>query len=67
MGKKILITGTNTGFGRMFADTLLKNGHTVVAAMRDVDGRNKEAADGLREAGASRRTRDCGQSRRRRK
>ena len=52
MGKKILITGTNSGFGRMFVETLLTGGHTVVAAMRDVDGRNKEPADALRAAGA---------------
>ena len=52
MGKKILITGTNSGFGRMFVETLLKGGHTVVAAMRDVEGRNGQAAKDLREAGA---------------
>ncbi|MDF1702349.1 MAG: SDR family oxidoreductase [Planctomycetota bacterium] len=52
MAKKILITGTNSGFGRMFADTLLKNGHTVIAAMRDVEGRNAKPASELRAAGA---------------
>lgn len=52
MGKKILITGTNSGFGRMFVETLLAKGHTVVGAMRDVDGRNQQAANDLREAGA---------------
>lgn len=52
MAKKILITGTNSGFGRMFTETLLSKGHTVIAAMRDVEGRNAEAAAALREAGA---------------
>lgn len=52
MSKRILITGTSAGFGRLTADTLLKNGHNVIASMRDIDGRNKSAAHELRKAGA---------------
>ena len=53
MSKKILITGASAGFGKMTTETLLEKGHTVVASMRNADGRNKEIADQLRSAGAS--------------
>ena len=52
MDQKILITGSSTGFGRLTAESLLKNGHTVVASMRGVEGKNAQAAAELREAGA---------------
>jgi NAD(P)-dependent dehydrogenase (short-subunit alcohol dehydrogenase family) len=52
MKKKVLITGTNSGFGNLTAKTLLKNGHTVVAAMRDPNSRNKEPAEELKKLGA---------------
>jgi NAD(P)-dependent dehydrogenase (short-subunit alcohol dehydrogenase family) len=52
MAKKVLITGTSSGFGKLIAQTLLKNAHTVVASMRDPEGRNAEAAEELRTAGA---------------
>ncbi len=35
----VLITGSSTGFGRLFADTLARKGHTVFATMRDPGGR----------------------------
>jgi NAD(P)-dependent dehydrogenase (short-subunit alcohol dehydrogenase family) len=35
-----LITGASTGFGRLFAETLARHGHTVFATMRDPAGRN---------------------------
>lgn len=53
MTKKILLTGASGGFGKLTALTLLKNGHQVAASMRDIDGKNKNVADELKEAGAS--------------
>ena len=51
--KKILITGCSTGFGydstRYFAD----KGHTVYATMRNVEGKNAEAAASLRDYATS--------------
>jgi NAD(P)-dependent dehydrogenase (short-subunit alcohol dehydrogenase family) len=42
----ILITGSSTGFGRLFAETLARQGHTVFASMRDLGGKNaKNAAE----------------------
>src|SRR6266851_1951372 len=37
-----------TGFGRMFADTLARRGHTVFATMRDPGGRNAKNASAIR-------------------
>jgi len=40
----VLITGSSTGFGRLFAETLARKGHTVFATMRDPGGRNAKNA-----------------------
>ena len=44
----ILITGSSTGFGRLFVDTLSRKGHTVFATMRDPGGRNAKNASEIR-------------------
>jgi NAD(P)-dependent dehydrogenase (short-subunit alcohol dehydrogenase family) len=40
MPKRVLITGTSTGFGRDIAERLARRGEHVFATMRDVLGRN---------------------------
>ncbi len=45
--KVILITGTNSGFGWLYANTLSKAGYTVYATMREMNGRNAEKASEL--------------------
>lgn len=52
MSKKILITGANGGFGKLTVLTLRKEGHTVVASLREPEGRNKPVAEELKSAGA---------------
>jgi NAD(P)-dependent dehydrogenase (short-subunit alcohol dehydrogenase family) len=49
MSKIIFITGTSTGFGRLMAITLSKAGHTVIAGMREMTGKNKAVAEVLAE------------------
>lgn len=44
----VLITGSSTGFGRLFAETLARKGHTVFATMRDPGGRNAKNAAEIR-------------------
>ena len=52
MNSKILITGASGGFGALTAKTLLGQGHTVVATMRNVDSKNKAISEELAGLGA---------------
>lgn len=52
MSKKVLITGANGGFGRLTVESLLNKGHKVAATMRNIDSKNKAAADELQALGA---------------
>ena len=51
MSKVILITGASSGFGRDTAETLSREGHTVYASMRGMEGKNQEAAAALGKLG----------------
>ncbi len=44
----VLITGSSSGFGYLTSVTLARRGHHVFASMRDIDSRNRAAADSLR-------------------
>ncbi|MCF6112204.1 SDR family NAD(P)-dependent oxidoreductase [Mesorhizobium muleiense] len=44
----VLITGTSSGFGRLMAEGFARGGAHVIAAMRQVSGRNAAAAEELR-------------------
>lgn len=48
----VLITGAGSGLGRLTTESLLKAGHSVTGSMRDIKGRNKQAADELIKLGA---------------
>lgn len=50
--QNVLMTGTSSGFGFLTSKTLAARGHHVFAGMRNVDTKNKEAAEALRSFGA---------------
>lgn len=52
MNKTIIISGASSGFGAMIARELAGAGHVVHAGMRDIEGRNADAANGARRAAA---------------
>jgi len=47
MKKVILITGSSTGFGALMVRTFAKEGHTVIATMRNVKSKNAQFAEAL--------------------
>ncbi len=49
---RVLITGANGGFGTLTVKTLLKQGHSVVATVRNPESKNKSATEELTNAGA---------------
>lgn len=49
----IIVTGSNSGFGRLTVETLARAGHTVFAGVRESTGRNAAGAAELRDLGAS--------------
>lgn len=44
----VLITGASSGFGRLMALTLARNGFSAFASMREMNGKNARAAEELR-------------------
>src|ERR1700744_1707453 len=47
--KKIILTGSSSGFGLLAARTLAAKGHTVYATMRNTKGSNAGVAAALKE------------------
>src|SRR5262249_37881049 len=43
----VLITGTSSGFGKLFVEKFARNGYSVFATMRGVTGKNAKAAESL--------------------
>ena len=52
MSSKILITGASSGFGTLTVKTLLNQGHSVAATMRNTNSKNKAIAEELAALGA---------------
>ncbi|PYE94096.1 NADP-dependent 3-hydroxy acid dehydrogenase YdfG [Rhizobium sp. PP-F2F-G38] len=52
-GKVVVVTGASSGFGNLTVLELARRGHTVVATMRDVEGRNARVRKDLIDAAAT--------------
>ena len=52
MSYNVLITGASGEFGKRISFQLLEKGHTVIASMREVSGKNSDIAKKLEKAGA---------------
>ena len=48
--KVVVVTGASSGFGKLTVLELARRGHSVIATMRDVDGRNSAVRNELIEA-----------------
>ncbi len=48
----VIVTGSSSGFGRLTAQTLARQGYIVFATMRGIDGKNAAAATALRDLAA---------------
>src|ERR1700753_2554513 len=48
MGQTVLVTGSNSGFGRLIVETLARQGYIVFAGMRAVTGKHATDAEELR-------------------
>lgn len=53
MTQTVFISGANSGFGYLTANSLIENDFEVVASMRDIDGRNASIAEELKSKGAT--------------
>ncbi|WP_179412702.1 SDR family oxidoreductase [Mucilaginibacter sp. E4BP6] len=47
--KKIIVTGSGSGFGLLTVKTLAKQGHTVYATMRNTNSRNEDNAKSIKQ------------------
>jgi NAD(P)-dependent dehydrogenase (short-subunit alcohol dehydrogenase family) len=48
-GQVVVVTGASSGFGRLTTESLARDGHTVVAGMRDTQGRNAPSVRALQQ------------------
>lgn len=46
--RNVLITGASSGFGKLMAISLVEKGYKVWASMRDLEGKNRTKAEGLK-------------------